>query len=131
RICAEHPGGIAGALPRIVDVHVNVACVLHSRRYQRISGLLHIALVHIATEVVPAIPAHRRSLRHSMGSLRLHRKLGGDDKTYSRKCRSTQEMENAHEKPASSENDFSGILTSRANFSNREHLGPGQRVPTR
>src|SRR6185437_1046173 len=54
------------AFPRVVDVDVHVARVLHAVRRDRIRHAAHCRVVHAVAELVPAIPAHRRRLRQSV-----------------------------------------------------------------
>src|ERR1039457_5388759 len=56
---------ISHAFPGVVDVYVDVASVAHAVHYHRIDNLADGLVVDLALELVPVIPAHRRSLRES------------------------------------------------------------------
>ncbi|MNI36234.1 hypothetical protein D3C73_902770 [compost metagenome] len=53
---------IAAGLPAVVNHDIFIAGILHSRADQQISRFLNLVLIHIASVIVPAVPAHRRCL---------------------------------------------------------------------
>ena len=61
---------VAFAVPAVVDVHVLVAGVFHAARDHRVGGLADHLFVHVAGELVPAVPAHLRGLREAFELLR-------------------------------------------------------------
>src|SRR5579872_3554060 len=59
----EDSARVALPLPRIVDVHVDIACILHARRDHLIRRSAHAFVVDLGSKIVPAVPAHGRRLR--------------------------------------------------------------------
>ncbi|MNI35641.1 hypothetical protein D3C73_896730 [compost metagenome] len=53
---------IAAGLPAVVNHDIFIAGILHSRADQQISRFLNLVLIHIASVIVPAVPAHWRGL---------------------------------------------------------------------
>ena len=57
---------LAAHLPAVVDHDVLVAGVLHAARHDGVGGLPDERLAHVAAELVPAVPAHRRRERQAV-----------------------------------------------------------------
>ena len=68
--------GIASAFPGVVDVDEDVARRGHAVAHHRVRGFTHDGVVDLVTEMVPAVPAHRRSPRESVGGNGFHRGQG-------------------------------------------------------
>ncbi len=67
---------VALAFPRVVDVHVDVPCVLHAAGDNLIRGIANVLVRYLSEEVVPAVPPHRRRGSHlRWGQLRRRRGL--------------------------------------------------------
>src|ERR1700739_1322392 len=81
----EYAARVALALPCVVDVDVDVARIFHAAGNDLVGGVADVLVGDFAGEVVPAIPAHRRSCGHlRWGQLRLRRRLrrgGSRDKS--------------------------------------------------
>ena len=60
------PVRIACPFPRIVDVDVHVAGILHPARHHGVGDLTHNLVAHGAPEFVPTVPAHGRRTRQSI-----------------------------------------------------------------
>src|SRR5205814_7301068 len=56
----EPAGAVAGHLPAVVDHEVLIARIAHAALGQRVRRLLDELRADVASEVVPAVPAHRR-----------------------------------------------------------------------
>ena len=61
RVGGDEAISIARAVPAIVDDDILIAGVAHSARDHRVRRRPHRLLVDVAGELVPAVPAHRRS----------------------------------------------------------------------
>jgi hypothetical protein len=59
----QFAGFRALSLPAIIDVDVHIATIAQSSRNDRISGRTDIRIANTRSEVIPAIPAHRRGRR--------------------------------------------------------------------
>ena len=60
----QHAVRVALALPGVVDVDVDVAGVLHAAGDDLVGGVADVLVGDFVGEVVPAVPAHGRRLRH-------------------------------------------------------------------
>src|SRR5579884_1571334 len=54
---------IAHSMPAVVDNHVSIACIPHTRGHHGVSRVADQLLVDIAAELIPAVPAHGRRER--------------------------------------------------------------------
>ena len=59
--------GVAPTLPGVVDVNENIAGRGHAAGHYCVRGLAHRDVVDLVAEMIPAVPAHRRSQGQSVG----------------------------------------------------------------
>ena len=60
------PLGVACALPRVVDIQVDIASIFHSARDHCIRDAPNRSIINFAGELVPAIPPHWRRSRQAI-----------------------------------------------------------------
>ena len=67
------------AVPAVVDNNIAVACVLHPGRSQSVGLFADRRFANVAAVGIPAVPAHRRRQRQSVGRAPLKLLAGGND----------------------------------------------------